>query len=51
MGFKLAFMMGLLLMGVASGSYMYIKYLNDQIAILRGMDQKKYDPHPEKIWG
>ena len=36
MGYKLAFMMGLLLMGVASGSYMYIKYLNDQIAILRG---------------
>ena len=36
MGFKLAFMMGLLLTGVASGSYMYIKYLNGQISVLKG---------------
>ena len=36
MGFKLALIMGLLLTGVVSGSYMYIKYLNDQMAILRG---------------
>tara|TARA_R110000824_G_scaffold50752_7_gene141555 strand:- start:31065 stop:31472 length:408 start_codon:yes stop_codon:yes gene_type:complete len=36
MGFKIAFILGLLLMGVVSGSYMYIKYLNEQVAILKG---------------
>jgi len=36
MGFKLSLMLGLLLIGTASGSYMYIKYLNNQIAVLQG---------------
>jgi hypothetical protein len=36
MGFKLALIMGLLLTGVVSGSYMYIKYLNGQISVLKG---------------
>lgn len=36
MGFKLSLILGLLLIGTASGSYMYIKYLNNQIAVLQG---------------
>jgi len=36
MGFKLSLVLGLLLIGTASGSFMYIKYLNNQIATLKG---------------
>ena len=36
MGFKLSIILGLLLIGSVSGSYMYIKYLNNQIAVLQG---------------
>ena len=36
MGFKLSLVLGLLLIGTASGSFMYIKYLNNQIATLNG---------------
>ena len=36
MGFKLSIILGLLLIGSVSGSYMYIKHLNEQIAVLKG---------------
>ena len=36
MGFKLSLILGLMLLGTASGSYMYIKHLNEQIAVLKG---------------
>lgn len=36
MGFKLAFVLGLMLVGTSAGSFMYIKYLNEQISTLKG---------------
>ena len=36
MGFKISFILGLLLLATASGSFYYIDYLQDQIAILKG---------------
>jgi|TARA_R110001592_G_scaffold28662_6_gene104893 hypothetical protein len=36
MGFKLALVLGFLLIGTAAGSFTYIKYLNEQIATLKG---------------
>lgn len=36
MGFKLAFVFGFMFVATAGASYMYIKYLQDQNAILRG---------------
>jgi len=36
MGFKIAFIFGVLLMAVTSGSFMYIKYLNAEIGVLKG---------------
>jgi septation ring formation regulator EzrA len=36
MGFKISFMLGLLLVATAASSFYYIDYLQDQIAILKG---------------
>jgi hypothetical protein len=36
MGFKLAFILGLLLVASSAGSVMYIKYLNAQLVTLKG---------------
>jgi len=36
MGFKISFILVLLLLATASGSFYYIDYLQDQIAILKG---------------
>jgi len=36
MGMKLSLILGLLLIGSVAGSFYYIDYLNDQIAILKG---------------
>jgi len=36
MGFKISFMLGLLLVATVAGSFYYIDYLQDQIAILKG---------------
>ena len=36
MGFKLALIMGVLLIGVSSGSVLYIKYLNAQLVVSKG---------------
>ena len=36
MGFKLAFVLGFMLVATATGSYLYIRYLQEQNAVLRG---------------